>query len=116
MFKKWFGKKKEEEHVLTANQAYELAILSNEELKESRRKRLIEAIITQLKYGCLSMDCNKRSGCSNVYLNPVDIPYLESLGYKVEKKEEKLSTLSFSGRDNSIFSTYYTISWDLNKN
>lgn len=112
----WFGKKKEEKkQVLTANEAYEASILRNEQIKEERRKGVIDLIHAYIKNGQLSVECNRHNRYSGNYLDMRDIPYLESLGYKVEKKQERLSTICVNGQGNDMMSTYYIISWDLNK-
>lgn len=114
---KWFGKKEEKKQVLTAKDAYKESVLRNEEVKRARRQRLIDGIIGAIKYGNLSLNCNQCSSYYDYFLDPRDISYFESLGYKIEQKERQDAvSISTCGETKPILSTYYVISWDLNKN
>lgn len=96
---------------LNAERAYQLTLINNEKMKMERHKRLLEIIYGQVKYGCFKVNFNLTH---DRFLCTEDIPYLESLGYKVETREQRINIDYLT----SHFQTgkYYVVSWDKENN
>lgn len=113
-----FCKKKKDEvkQELTAQEACELTIKSQESVRINRRKKILKTILYVLENGHMHYNFYNKPGG----MIEEDVKYFESLGYKVETNIIKQTLMGYCIDPNSGLAKYneienkcFRISWDV---